>query len=73
MSVEKNLISARFEEHVRALQALVNANVERKVTLTEIMATVRELFKSDRSINGPVYSVKIPKMTREVQRLTSLV
>lgn len=46
MSVDMNLISACFEEHVRALQALVNLNVERKVTFTGGMAKIRDLLQS---------------------------
>lgn len=37
MSLEKNLILAQFAELVRALQVLVSANMERKVTSTESM------------------------------------
>lgn len=61
MSVERYLICARFEEHVCALQTLVDANVEQKVTLTDVMATVRELLESVRSSNKSDYSLKITK------------
>lgn len=64
---------ADFEEHVRALQTLVSANVERNVTLTEAMAKVRELLGSGRSYNKSGYSMKIFKLTREVQRPTQFV
>lgn len=48
MSVECNLILARFEEHVCAQQAPVHANVERKASLTGAMANMREQFESGR-------------------------
>lgn len=73
MSAERNFASARFEEHVRALQALVNARVEQKVTLMKPMTMVRELLMNGRSINKLDYSVKISLLKREVQRLTGLV
>lgn len=41
MSVERNLIRALFGEHFRALQTLVIANPERKVTLTDSMANIK--------------------------------
>lgn len=41
MSVERNLILARFEEHVRSLQTQVKANVDRKATFTDTMAKLR--------------------------------
>lgn len=69
MSVERNFVSARFEKHFRALQALVNANVERMVTLADAMSKVEKLLESGLSINRSDYSVKISKLTREVQRL----
>lgn len=42
MSGERNLILTGFEEHVRAMLALVNANVEPKVALKDAMTTVSE-------------------------------
>lgn len=48
MSVETNLTLARFEEHIRSLQTLVNANVDRKVTFTGAMAKIMELLESGR-------------------------
>lgn len=51
MSLERNLIQARFEEHVWALQMLVNANVESIVKLTAALAKIRKLLKSGRSID----------------------
>lgn len=42
--VKRNLIFARFQEHVRAPDALVNGNVEQNITLTEAMARVKELL-----------------------------
>lgn len=58
-SGKRNLILSRFEEHVRALHALVNDNLKRKVTLIDVMARVGELHRSGRSINKSNYSVKI--------------
>lgn len=43
MSVDRNLILARFEERVSALQALVNATVKRKITSTYAVFWIREL------------------------------
>lgn len=59
MSVESNFILDRFEEHVHALQALVNTNVERKGPLTDAVAKIRQLLESGRSINCSEYSLKI--------------
>lgn len=59
MSVERNMISARFEEHVCALHTLGNANVQRKVSLTEAIAKVRNLLESVRSIDNYDYSMKV--------------
>lgn len=69
----RNFVLACLEKHVRLLQTLVNANVERKITLTNSMGKTMELFGSGRSIDRLDYSVKIEKLTREVQRLTGLV
>lgn len=44
MSVEKNMVLTRFEDYVRTLQVLSNANVERKVKLTDAITMVRELL-----------------------------
>lgn len=46
-----NLNLARFEENVRALQTLVSANVEQKVTLTDAMMRIRELLEIRRLID----------------------
>lgn len=73
MSVVKNLFLACFMKHVHALQALVEANEERYVTLMEAMAKVRDLFGSGRSIFRSFYSLRISKLTREDQSLTGLV
>lgn len=73
MSIERNLNLARFEGHVRAVQALLNANFDRKVTLKDAMTTVRELLQSGYNINKLDFSVKIPKLTQELQRLSGLV
>lgn len=70
--VERNLGLARLEEHVRALQALVKANVERNGTLKDVMTTVRDLLESGRHIKKSDNTEKISKLTREVQRLTVL-
>lgn len=67
------MIFARFEKHARPLQTLVNANVERVVSLTFDMAKVRELLESGHSISKSDCSVKASKLTREVRRLTGLV
>lgn len=72
MSVKKDLILACFEEHVRALQALVNSNLERRVTSKDALKKVEGLLDSDGSIIKSDYSGKISKMTREVHRLTDL-
>lgn len=64
--VKLKLILARFEENVRALQPTVNANVERKVTITNAMGKVRELRECGRSVDQSDYSVEISKLTREV-------
>lgn len=73
MSVEKNLILAGLEEHGCSLQALVNANVKRKVTLMDAMTTLRKLLESDCTISKSDNSVNISNLTREIQRLTCLV
>lgn len=72
MSDKPNFILTRFKKLVCALQALVYASVMQKVTLTKATATLRELLKSDGSINKSNYSVKISKLTEVVQRLTGL-
>lgn len=69
MSVGRTLFSARFEECVRALQALVNAYVEWKVMLMAVMTKFRELLDSRRSINMSYFSVKTSKVTRKVLQL----
>lgn len=73
MSVGRNLILAHFLPNICALQTLVNANVERKVTSTVVMKKIRQLFESGRSIDRSDYSVKISKLARSVQRLSELV
>lgn len=70
---ERNLILTRFEERFISPQAIVNDNVERKVTLKDSMKTERELLKIGRSIDGSEHSVKIAKVTKEIQRMTGLV
>lgn len=42
MSVRRNLISSGFKKHIRAPKALLNDKVERKITLTEVMAKARD-------------------------------
>lgn len=71
--IESKMKLSRFEEHVCSLQALVNGNVERMMSLTEAMTRARKLLENDRSINKSDYSVKIPKLTAKVQRLTGVV
>lgn len=73
MSVKRNLILGSFEDHFCALQASVNENVDRKVTLTDAITKIRELLQISLSINLSDYSVKISKVAREVQRLSILV
>lgn len=73
MSLAKTLILTRLEESVRALQVVGNADVVRKVAMTEAMALDRDLVESDRSSIKSNYSVMISKLTREVQLLTGLV
>lgn len=73
MAVERNLILARFGEHICALQTLVNANVERQVILKDSIAKSRVLLKSGPSVDRSEYSVKISKLARELQWLSSLV
>lgn len=71
--VENNLIFFRFEEYVRALQALINAHVERKVTSIYAMMKVRKLLGRGHLINKSDYFEKISKLTQEVQRHTAFV
>lgn len=73
MSIKRNLILVRLKENVRALQPLVNENVERKVPLTDAIAKARELLESCLSIDRSDYSVKFSKPTREAHRLSGLV
>lgn len=72
MYIERNLILARPEEHVRALQTPVNANDELKVLLMDAMAKIRELLKNGCSIDFSDYSVNFLRLAREVQRLSDL-
>lgn len=72
MSVERTFILI-FDEYVLDSHALVNANVEPKVTLKIKMALVREVIQSDRSINRSEYFVTITKLEQEEQRLIFLV
>lgn len=44
MSVKQNSILTLFEEHLRALQATVDTNVERMVRMDEVMTMIRKLF-----------------------------
>lgn len=72
MSVKGKSILARLEEYVRDLQALINAKVERKLTITDSMTSLNEL-ESCRSIKKFDYSGKILKLTRNVQQVADLV
>lgn len=51
MSIEWNMILICFEKHIRALQALVNANMEHKLTITDAIANIMEQLDSVRSMN----------------------
>lgn len=62
ISVERNLILARFEESIRALQAFVGGNMEQKVALKSAVTTVRELCKSGGNISESNCSEMIPKI-----------
>lgn len=73
MSLEKNLIFARFGKHAHAPWNVVNTNVERKVSLMEDTAKVRKLFESGRSMYKLEHTAKISKLERESQQLTSIV
>lgn len=73
MSIEQKLVLARFEEYIRWLRTMVNANVERKVMLTKVIAKIRNLLASSLSINRSDYSVKIAELTKKIQRLLDLV
>lgn len=73
MFVEKNLILAHFEEHVFGLYSLFNSNVERKVTWKDAMTGVKKLLDKCRNINKLAYSVKLAKLTRELQQRTGLI
>lgn len=55
-----------------AQQALVDANVERKVTMTEAVAKVRELLLCGRSIIKSDNFEMTLKLTTKVQRITDL-
>lgn len=48
MSVDRNLILARYEEHVQTLQDMVNLKVERKLTFTDTMTQVCKLHNTGR-------------------------
>lgn len=73
MSLERNQILTRFEEYIRDLQALVDDIADRKVTMTDAMERVGELFQSGPSVNKSENSVNILKLKREVQRPTDLI
>lgn len=73
MFVEMVLILARVKEHVCALQTLVNANVKRKLTLTDPVAKIKRLLQSGRLIDGSDFSVNIAKLKGEVHQLTGLI
>lgn len=72
-SVERNFTLTRFEKHICVLQALIYANIDRKVTLKKAMETVRELLECRRCIDRLEWSVKILILAEKVQRLTDLV
>lgn len=55
MSVEVKFIQACFEDHFNVLQPPVNGKVELQVPLKKVMATVKELRESGRSISKSDY------------------
>lgn len=67
MSIERNLILAHFWEHICTLQTPANANVEWKMTLTDVMTKIPELFESVRLTDRSDYSVKMLKPAWEAQ------
>lgn len=73
MYVDRNFILTRFNEHLLLPQTVVDANVERMVTLSESTTDIRELHENGCSINRLDYSAEIAKFTHEVQRLSGLV
>lgn len=73
MHLERILILARFEEHVRTLLLLVNANEELKETVTDAMRKLSTLLGKGRSITKSDYSLKNSKLTRAVKMLSGLV
>lgn len=73
MFFDWSLILDRFEEYVRALQILVNANVEWSMTLTDDMAKLWKLLKGVRSVYRSDHFVRILSLVREVQLALGLV
>lgn len=73
ISVVRNLILARFEEHVQALQTLINTHVERKVSLIDAMVRIRELFESVHSTDRSDHYVMILISARMIRQLSGLV
>lgn len=72
-SLERNLILVRLEELSRALETLVEANAERKVTFTDSTGKIWERHEIGRAIERSDYSIKLSKRAREVQLLSGLV
>lgn len=73
LSVIRNLILARSGELVQALRAPVDANVELKATLTDIMRKIRGLLESCHLIHDADCSVNNLKLTREVMWLNDMI
>lgn len=73
ISSKNYLTMAHFEKHVCALQAPVNTNVKRIVTLMDAVAKLRELLKGGFLINWMDVPEMNVKLKREVQGLTSVV
>lgn len=61
------LILACFEEQVCSQQASINANVERKKTITNVVSKIGQLHESGRSINRSDYSLEILKLSGGVE------
>lgn len=58
MALNRDLILARFWEHIHDLQALVSAYFNRKITLADIMAKIRKVFKVAVSSIGQIFSIQ---------------
>lgn len=72
-SVELKFILIHSKQHVKALQTLFNANVERRGTLTDATENIREHFVNGCSIDRLNHSVKISKLVRVIQPMLGLI